>query len=466
MRSWVGPQNGFRDELPHRHRSYSAVRVGIGSSGAQSTGSPYSVSTWAVRTSGTPPWTRYGPFSMISTRGVPFSSGMGATLRRRHRSIGGGAYTEPAVGSLGAVAAPKRPRGRGHRGWARNTPRPFLARGARGRDRRKGSGDGGPRTLDGGQHRPVGLGAGRRHHRVRRGRLRDRADRAGHPAPAPCGPQAARGADPCAPGRERAPAYAAQPAEHRAHPRGRARSAGARATRGESASCRCAGSGCTGPGAPPGPARLEVVTPARPARDTRSHQQSEGRRMARPHRLIPGLLLLVLVACTSIPYRPAPTSPSPVVSTDDRLIVLGDDGNLRSMAPDGSNVVPFTTDAGPDVQIDQPVASPDGRYVAWVEIRNGQPSVVTAARSGQRLQTVPMGIAPFFLQWDPTSTNIAYLGNAPQGLGMGVIERAAAAPDDVAVGGGSPFYLSWSPDGSKLLVHVGGTQLGVTDVHH
>lgn len=188
--------------------------------------------------------------------------------------------------------------------------------------------------------------------------------------------------------------------------------------------------------------------------------------MARPHRLIPGLLLLVLVACTSIPYRPAPSSPSPVVSTDDRLIVLGDDGNLRSMAPDGSNVVPFTTDAGPDVQIDQPVASPDGRYVAWVEIRNGQPSVVTAARSGQRLQTVPMGIAPFFLQWDPTSTNIAYLGNAPQGLGMGVIERAAAAPDDVAVGGGSPFYLSWSPDGSKLLVHVGGTQLGVTDVHH
>src|SRR4051795_9978387 len=187
--------------------------------------------------------------------------------------------------------------------------------------------------------------------------------------------------------------------------------------------------------------------------------------MARPHRLIPGLLLLVLVACTSIPYRPAPSSPSPVVSTDDRLIVLGDDGNLRSMAPDGSNVVPFTTDAGPDVQIDQPVASPDGRYVAWVEIRSGQPSIVIASRSGQRLQTVPMGIAPFFLQWDPTSTNIAYLGNAGQGLGMGVIKNAVTTPDDVAVGGGSPFYLSWSPDGRRLLVHVGTTQLGVTDAN-
>lgn len=186
--------------------------------------------------------------------------------------------------------------------------------------------------------------------------------------------------------------------------------------------------------------------------------------MSRLHRLAPGFLLVLAVACTSIPYRAAPASPSPVVSTSDRLIVLGDDGNLRSMAPDGTNVVPFTTDAGPDVQVNQPVASPDGRFVSWVEIRNGQPSVVTASRTGQRLQAVPMGLAPFFLQWDPTSTNIAYLGNAPQGLGMGVIRNAVTAPDDVAIGGGSPFYLSWSPDGQRLLVHVGQTQLGVTDV--
>ena len=134
------------------------------------------------------------------------------------------------------------------------------------------------------------------------------------------------------------------------------------------------------------------------------------------------------------------------------------------MAPDGTDVVPLTTDAGPDVVIDQPVASPDGRYLAWVEIRSGQPSLVTATRSGQRLQSVPMGIVPFFLQWDPTSTNIAYLGNAQSGIGMGVVENAATAPDDVAVGGGSPFYLSWSPDGRRLFVHVGTDQLGFTDL--
>src|SRR5262245_60218395 len=100
--------------------------------------------------------------------------------------------------------------------------------------------------------------------------------------------------------------------------------------------------------------------------------------MAGLRRFAPATTLFVLLACTSIPYRAAPASPSPVVATADRLIVLGDDGNLRSMAPDGSNVVPLTTDAGPDVQISQPVASPDGGSIAWVEIRSGQPSVVIA----------------------------------------------------------------------------------------
>ena len=64
------------------------------------------------------------------------------------------------------------------------------------------------------------------------------------------------------------------------------------------------------------------------------------------------------------------------------------------------------------------------------------------------------------------ATNIAYLGNAQSGIGMGVVENAATAPDDVAVGGGSPFYLSWSPDGQRLFVHVGTDQLGFTDLKH
>lgn len=191
------------------------------------------------------------------------------------------------------------------------------------------------------------------------------------------------------------------------------------------------------------------------------------------------LALLMVGACTSTPYRPSQTgtssampassAPSASTTTDvsgDRLIVLRDDGNLASMAPDGGAIVPLTSEAGPDVRVSQPVASPDGRYLAWVEIRADRPSVVTATRVGQVRDEIPLRIAPFFLQWDPTSTRIAYLGSIGIGIGFGVIRAAMVHPYDVPVGGGSPLYLSWAPDGKELFVHVGADTLGSTDMVH
>jgi TolB protein len=191
-----------------------------------------------------------------------------------------------------------------------------------------------------------------------------------------------------------------------------------------------------------------------------------------------GLLAFTLLsvgACTSPIYRPGPTgTPNPTSSvaspgadvSEDRLIVLRDDGNLASIAPDGSAAVPLTSDAGPDVLVSQPVASPDGRNLAWVEVRANRPSVVTATRAGERRDEIPLRIAPFYLQWDPTSTRIAYLGSVGIGIGFGVIDSAMIDPLDIPVGGGSPLYLSWSPDGTELLVHVGADTLGSTDMVH
>jgi len=192
------------------------------------------------------------------------------------------------------------------------------------------------------------------------------------------------------------------------------------------------------------------------------------------------LALIVLGACPSTVYRPSPTvtsapsgsattTPSAAAPADvrgDRLIVLRDDGNLASMAPDGTDIVALTSEAGPDVRVSQPVASPDGRYLAWVEIRADRPSVVTATRAGEVRDEIPLRIAPFFLQWDPTSTRIAYLGSIGIGIGFGVIDEAMVEPRDIPVGGGSPLYLSWAPDGTELLVHVGPDTIGSTDMVH
>jgi hypothetical protein len=196
------------------------------------------------------------------------------------------------------------------------------------------------------------------------------------------------------------------------------------------------------------------------------------------------LILLALAACTSTPYRPsqnaspsviAPSSaaststtasPSTIDVHGDRLIVLRDDGNLTSMAPDGGAAVALTSEASVSVRESQPVSSPDGRYLAWVEIRADRPSIVVATRAGAIQDEIPLRIAPFFLQWDPTSSRIAYLGGLGVGIGFGVINRATDRPFDHPVGGGSPLYLSWAPDGDELLVHVGPDTLGRTDTKH
>ena len=94
------------------------------------------------------------------------------------------------------------------------------------------------------------------------------------------------------------------------------------------------------------------------------------------------LVLFVGVACTgssgasSSTASPAPASPSPspVAVDGDRLLVVRDDGNLETLDPNGGEVLALTTDAGPDVVVDQPVASPDGRSIAWVELRCGRPA--------------------------------------------------------------------------------------------
>ena len=188
------------------------------------------------------------------------------------------------------------------------------------------------------------------------------------------------------------------------------------------------------------------------------------------------LALIAAAACTST--TDTPTTPSPVASpvaspaaspisvAGDRLVVLRDDGNLVTMDPEGNEMLALTTDAGPLVVVNQPVASPDGRSVAWVERRPDGARVVTASRSGGNERSVPLTLVPFFLAWDPTSRRIAYLGNAGTGVGLGVIDDAVVQPRDVPVGGGTPLYLAWSPDGTELFVHVGADGLGTTDLEH
>jgi len=65
------------------------------------------------------------------------------------------------------------------------------------------------------------------------------------------------------------------------------------------------------------------------------------------------------------------------------------------------------------------------------------------------------GFAPFFIYPSPDNNRVGYLGSVigEQGFLMGSV--AANGRQDVVHGVGQPFYSAWSPDGLRLLTHIG-----------
>jgi truncated hemoglobin YjbI len=193
-----------------------------------------------------------------------------------------------------------------------------------------------------------------------------------------------------------------------------------------------------------------------------------------------GLVVLV-IACTpggstgpsgtGTPSRASTASPDPDRFAGERLLVLTDDGNVVTVGADGSDLRSLTEHApgGVSVEVRHPVWSPDGRSIAWAELEirdeGASSRIVTADLDGSDRVEIPVDTGTFFLQWDPTSARIAYLGNFQGSVGMGVAGQGiVGGPVAKTIGRGRPFYLSWGPGGLELLVHVGGRTLGRLDL--
>ena len=190
-------------------------------------------------------------------------------------------------------------------------------------------------------------------------------------------------------------------------------------------------------------------------------------------RLRPAALIatvIVAAACTGAPEGPSgalSSLPEPVHG--ERLLVLMEDGAVVTIAPDGSEMRSLVPSPGEGVDVKQPVWSPDGRSVAWAEFEvddsGAHSRVVTSDPEGASRTEFAVETGTFFLQFDPTSSRIAYLGNYRGAVGMGVAERTAdGSPTAMTLGAGRPFYLSWSPEGDLLLIHVGSQTLGTLDL--
>ncbi len=176
---------------------------------------------------------------------------------------------------------------------------------------------------------------------------------------------------------------------------------------------------------------------------------------------------LLCGACTAPPDGPA--SPADSLSglpgvEGDRLLVLTEDGTILTVTPEGDDPVILRRPDQVDVEASQPVWSPDGSAVSWVEVATGGPPtrsvLVTSPPKRAHRTEVPVDAAMFYLQWDPTSHRVAYLGASGETIGFGWAEPHAEEAVARTIRRGNPFYVSWAPEGDRLLVHIGTKRLG------
>ena len=185
----------------------------------------------------------------------------------------------------------------------------------------------------------------------------------------------------------------------------------------------------------------------------------------------------------SVALTPTPASllePSALPSEDlfddatgvvNLLLVQSEGNDIQLIAPDGGAVSSLTSDASPQHSYGQPTWAPDATSVAWSELRledagAGLSSALYHQRLSESIATrVDTGpFLPFYIYFDPDSLRIATLSNWEDGLALRYVDLIGDKPEVALVAQGQPLYFDWSPDGERILAHIGSDELSVYDL--
>lgn len=184
-----------------------------------------------------------------------------------------------------------------------------------------------------------------------------------------------------------------------------------------------------------------------------------------------GLLLLCLCIVVVaggwfIMQRPAigiAPGPAPLPPVN-RIAYQGSDGNIYTVAPDGSDPRQLTDDGQTGATASRlnrtPTWAPDGRHVAYVKVSVGggglQSSLHAVALETGASETLhnTTGAGPFYLHWAPDSRQLAFLESAGQTIALRLAQLGLTEARELERG--SPYYFHWSPDSQNLLMHVDG----------
>lgn len=185
------------------------------------------------------------------------------------------------------------------------------------------------------------------------------------------------------------------------------------------------------------------------------------------------LILLVLTTFIITSCLPQdtqlPQSPLlPLLERKSGLIAFaGIDGNIYITDQSGKSPTPVTDDAVlPETQTSEfrfyqyPTWSKDGNQIAYVGIEgtgNSQSKADLFVYNADEKTSTKIFTSetefPFYLYWSPDNENVSSISATAQSILLQ--NMPVAGGERVILDSGSPYYWSWAPDGSTMIVHTG-----------
>jgi len=164
---------------------------------------------------------------------------------------------------------------------------------------------------------------------------------------------------------------------------------------------------------------------------------------------------------------------SPLLSTLERkaglISYMGIDGNMYVSDQAGGNLKQLTEDAvipetqgAPVLYYQYPTWSRDGSQLAFMGISANEEQtrskVIVANMDDDSINEIYTSESehPIYLNWSPDNTNLSFISTTVSGQNMILQSVPSTGGERTILDTGSPYYWSWAPDGSVMIVHAGG----------
>lgn len=182
--------------------------------------------------------------------------------------------------------------------------------------------------------------------------------------------------------------------------------------------------------------------------------------------LAAALITSCLPQDTQIPQSPL----LPLLERKSGLIALvGLDGNIYVTDQSGRSPDAVTDDAVlPETETSNfrfyqyPTWSHDGNQIAYVRVEGAGSSQSNAdlfvynldAEASTNVYASETEF-PFYLYWSPDNENVSFLSTTAGGQSILLQSVPVESGERTVLDAGSPYYWSWAPDGSAMIIHTG-----------